>query len=129
MTCDNPAKCAGSTNAYRQGCHEAPCRAANAAYKRDLRTRSTAERTKTRVVRPSNVVELCQAAQCQTAFPPQHLNSDIPGEQEAAVIARFDQLGTDDAALVARCRAMARLLDDDPTQRVLGCQSANNWTS
>ena len=102
------------TSGYRRGCRCEICKKARADYMRERRARSIPERTKTKVAR-SNVVSMSPARilKSENSSPGQNLNSEIPGEQEAAVIARFDQLGTDDAALVARCRAMARLLDDD----------------
>jgi hypothetical protein len=65
-----------------------------------------AERTKTRVIRPaSNVVQMPKTS-------PQPAAPDVIGVSRAAVMARLDQIGSDDAALRASCGAMADVLDD-----------------
>jgi hypothetical protein len=102
--------CDGSTGSYRSGCRLAPCRKANAQYKRKRRTQSVPERSKTR--KPTNVVQMPTArATTQPAAP-----DGTPGEQERAVIAQLETIDCKDVALVARCRKMAEILDDPGQQ-------------
>jgi hypothetical protein len=105
--------CDGSTGSYRSGCRLAPCRKANAAYKRKRRTQSVPERSKTRKpVTDSVVVQMPTArATTQPAAP-----DGTPGEQEQAVIAQLETIDCKDVALVARCRKMAEILDDSAQQ-------------
>jgi hypothetical protein len=118
----------GSTARYRgsksqPACHCDLCRDAWATYMRDRRTKSTAERTKTRVIRPaSNVVQMPR--QTTQPAPP----NGSPGEQELAVIAHLERIECVDVALIARCRKMASLLDDPERLPMWGmvCRQLDN---
>jgi hypothetical protein len=108
----------GTISSYRGSATRAPCRCATcksgwAEYMRNRRTKSVAERTGTRVVKPTNVVTMTPRPK-QPAAP-------SAGEQELAVIARLDQIFCDDVAVRARCVAMARVLDD--------AESGAQWVS
>jgi hypothetical protein len=106
-------KCASATlSRYRSGCREKPCQAANALYKKDLRVRSVAERTKTRVNKSSNVVEMPARTVKTDASKVAAPNVEIVGTVERSVIDRFAALEIDNPALVESCKVLARLLDD-----------------
>jgi hypothetical protein len=110
-------------------CHCDDCKAANAAYKRDLRTRSPHERTGTRKVRssssgqcpvgPTNVVAMPSSRMTQPAAP-EHYR---PGVVEQSVIDRLAKLEIDDEALKETYRVVARVMDD-PDSRALHISAA-----
>ena len=114
--CTNPANCAGSTSDYRSGCHEAPCRRRNAAYKKSLRMRSVSERTGVKKGRRPDGVVLPMPKSRQRPAPDILVNSDNDsssiGPNEAACIQRLEEIGCLDVSLVARVRSAAKLLDD-----------------
>jgi hypothetical protein len=87
---------------------------------RDRRTRSTAERTRTRVVRP----ESTNVVQMSTMTPHTTTQPSAPGLNEQAVHARFEQLGLDNVALLQQCLSMAKVLDDPEriAQHVQACK-------
>jgi hypothetical protein len=115
----------GTLGRYRGNKATPPCRCAKCKegwnlYMRNRRTRSVAERTKSRVVRPesTNVVQLKPATTTQAAAP------GAIGLNEQAVHARFEQLGLDNVALLQQCLSMARVLDDPEriAQHVQACK-------
>jgi hypothetical protein len=87
---------------------------------RDRRTKSVAERMKSRVVRPesTNVVQMPRTTPRTTTQP------GAIGPNEQAVLARFEQLGLDNVALLQQCLSMARVLDDPEriAQHVQACK-------
>jgi hypothetical protein len=102
----------GTISAYRGSATREPCRCATckrgwAEYMRNRRTKSVPERSKTRVVKPTNVVQMPspQVAARAAAQPGM-------GANEAGVLERFEQLDTNDPALKAQCVTLARLIDD-----------------
>jgi hypothetical protein len=94
-------------NDRRDPCRCSECKRAWADYMKNRRTKVTAERTKSRVVKPeaTNVVQL-KPTTTTTQAP------DAIGPNRAAVMARLDQIGCDNLAVRATCGAMADVLDD-----------------
>jgi hypothetical protein len=111
----------GTTSGYRRGgpdgkgCRCARCKEAYRDARRELRSRSPHERTKTRKVRtppspetfsppaPSNVFAMPSTYQPGPAAG--------PGPNEMGVLARLDQLKVDDEALRAYTLTLAKFID------------------
>jgi hypothetical protein len=105
----------GTTSGYRRGgpdgkgCRCDRCKEAYRDARRELRQRSVHERTKTR--KPSNVVTMRARPAQQPQVATQALLDPIGNE--AAVIERLAQLNCEDPSVIARCRSLARTLDND----------------